>query len=567
MSMKGKKRYNPYKIKTKEYVRFRGIMNESERANMHNAYVGGSSNLVSYKLRCLEKRSGQERKNLDPGEVHEAGSYIATRGRASGDAILCETKGVDYINRPKRFPWREITPLDPSGGIPPWDSKLTLRCKDIDVPGYMDRVEDSEEEIVDQGTFMETCFTSVCQDVWDYFDADTDNGDWGKILANASKVVNPSNIFEICYDFNGTPPPPPSYPDTPDDPPPTPQPDPICIDEVLGATFDLPNYHHLTLAEGYTAAAKSSKCTVYANVTTPGSFTNMVYFTLKLDNSLHKNHVSITDREDNYSSSFECSKSGYRSCYISVADGMPAGAIVKGSLIARVGKESAVMPILIVVGLGIFDTDDIAKIRYSTTEKDLTIPGSYPNVNSDVDPYAVTPLGDPVLSIEYSTSSQSETYHSNKTGALNIQWNTGRKSSLSMTKDIDMDEYSATFPSFSTFKTIFSWVERRAIYGSIGSAVKNLTYQQDYLSGYWFTLNGSDDQRRTYATIINTAEVIYVPRSLEVDLPIDVYELDLGSGVSTPAVPGGDPGMASPVVGISEIIGLKVTIIGEGFQS
>jgi len=59
-----RKVYNPAnKNKVSEVIRFRGVIVDTNEQTVNNAYVGESSNLVSFRLREMKNRVGQQSKN------------------------------------------------------------------------------------------------------------------------------------------------------------------------------------------------------------------------------------------------------------------------------------------------------------------------------------------------------------------------------------------------------------------------------------------------------------------------------------------------------------------------
>ena len=87
-------KYHPRKVKTREIIRFRGITDSDGAHNTPLQFVESANNLSSVKIREMNTRDGEERKDSYSGGVNTGDSFQISRLIGEGNNIWAETLSV-----------------------------------------------------------------------------------------------------------------------------------------------------------------------------------------------------------------------------------------------------------------------------------------------------------------------------------------------------------------------------------------------------------------------------------------------------------------------------------------
>lgn len=383
-----KKRYNPYRVASKEITKFRGITDSREAYNADDAYASDMRNVESFKLRTLSGRSGQRIESEYPSEgaVHVGGSFVSAKGACIGSGVYAESKSDVFQSRPKKYPWEDIyTPLW-SEGL----ERVTLRCRDLDIPANTTPVAGSDDVIVESGDDWYKCFETTCTNAWSLIGELS-----GRTQAEdkADTVVDLIDAISECYDVTdaagGSSPFPPGNtadpdinlppPDWPDDYYPIQPSDELCVNELISFSSSSGDVSEVYIL-GYSADTITFEVDV--SLRSPNSFEDNVSAGTTLGSQVS------TSIAYNASGKFNCLKEGKVVITINVPAGIAIGTELNGSVyVSAMGQVwSADVNLIFCRQIVLADPSDSESYRESYG-KTLTVVGSFPNMNNYVESF------------------------------------------------------------------------------------------------------------------------------------------------------------------------------------
>lgn len=387
------KRLNPYRVATKEIIKFRGVNDEEASINMADEYVGNCNNMESFKIRTSTNRYGHSKDDQYEDTIINAKSIVTTKSVCEGTNIWAESRIDSFIPKVKAYPWREVkVGLNPDEIL----DRLSVRCKDLNVPIYSERAEGSEDLIVGSQDWK-TCFTATCSTMWA---AVGDVSGYKKTLENSASNINLAKIFSLsndgCYqstsgslgDNLATPPQ--FNIITPEIPP---FEDTYCKEELISSETPSGDTETIVLVEGYEEATVGTYA-ISTSLNSTKDFWSVANITFKAtvnggrdvaklglsSENLESDRAIYYDRNVSSTPAFICASYGGSALTIRVKEGFIGGDIIDGTITWNVLGEGGSKKIRIIVAKASYsyDVDVVANGTQGT--RYVSFRGTFPTI-------------------------------------------------------------------------------------------------------------------------------------------------------------------------------------------
>jgi hypothetical protein len=617
MGRLGKKRLNPYSVKTAEIIKFRGITDENELANADDAYASGMTNVESFRIRALSLRSGQIRVgDYAPGAIHAGGSFPSSRCVCVGSSVFAEGKVDAFSARAKKYPWRTVEIPTEATGLGPM-TRINVTCKDIPTPAVGRRRPGFINRIVTPQNWMD-CFLVTCLDIWNYVG---DVEGYERVEDNASKEFDMGTALDGgCYKeeeeeeppeippFEPDPgiviPPVPPVPEPPQLPPlpplpPTPPTWPgLEIPEILIPLPEVPapapedgegrNNNPcndavvsfaphgaspivITLVEGYSeesltfsmSAVISSggrwedQCGINA-VLKDGGGSNQIR---PAGNLAPSERVVLSSHKRSVNGTFSCAKSGKVDLTLTIKPGYTAPLVLSGSITSWAMNQSVSTDFKIYVCAAKYDLSPNATVKYDDLAASLGILGSFPTVNDYLDDWDALELVPSEVTETGQSTATNRTIFGCKAGALNVSWRKSKRVASSFAREYTIP----TLVGGSKVSGVFTWIESVTDNG-ITFVTENFyfTYAGGGFCCGWYSVSDPDEGVSISSTSAQAGTAKQNTKSIERSGIYNQGEtviVDFGAVPSSVPIPSGYPGTRRENVVTKTISSLKFLVM------